>query len=112
MKRKLMDELKEGVDALVEQRNLNTETQFYCIEFYAGYADHNTEKVTYRWEELQDPFGNEYRFKDEQTAIHKAMEIAKEGRWGHPIKLRVIRRVIKVESWFIHELDPKDYYVK
>jgi hypothetical protein len=91
---------------------MNEDTQFYCIEFEAGYVDHVTGKMSYLWKELQDPFGNEYRYKDEQTAIHKAIQIAKEGRWGCPINLKVMKRIVKVESWYIHGLDSKDYYVK
>jgi len=89
-----------------------TNKHFYCIEFEAGYVDHVTEKTSYLWNELHDPFGKEYRFQDEQTAIHKAIAIAKEGRWGCPIKLRVMKRIIKNESWHIYEIDPKKYYQK
>lgn len=92
---------------------IHKEEQYYTIEFHAGYVDHKTEVMTYKWDELHQPLNGEpYHFKDEASAMMKAKEIAKEGRWGCPIDLRIIKRVIKTENWHICELNSKDYYEK
>jgi hypothetical protein len=89
---------------------MKKEERYYAIEFYASYVDHKTEKLTDEWHDMHDPFNKPYHFKDEQTAIHKAIDLAKEGRWGIPIQLRVIKHIITHEKWYIHEFMPKDYY--
>ena len=90
--------------------DIHKEKRYYSIQFYAGYVDEKMHEPIYKYEDLHDPFNKPYHFKDEQTAIHKAIDISKEGRWGSPIKLRVIKNIIKHEKWHIKDLDPKDYY--
>lgn len=86
------------------------EEQYYTIEFKVGFVNNMTEEIIYKWDQLYEPLsGNPYHFKDEAMAVMKAKEIAKEGRWGCSINIRIIKRIIKTENWVIREFNSKDY---
>lgn len=88
------------------------EEKYYTIEYYHARFFNQEEGMTYEWKELENGFGDPYRFEEAELALAKAEEIAQEGRWGGLIKLRVMKRIVRTEEWYVKELDPVDYYVK
>ena len=91
---------------------MDVDQYYYVIEFYTGYITSKSEEVISEWDELLDVFGRGYKFNDEKAAIRKAIEISKQGMWGQPIRLRVMKRIVKIVSEQICELDPDCYYIK
>lgn len=85
---------------------MHEEEKYYTIEYYGGVNDPDD------WTKLMDTFGYPYHFDDADAAISKATEIAMQGKWGQPIKLRVMKYIKTVNSWNIREFDPKDFYQK
>ena len=82
------------------------EEKYYTIEYYGG-----VDNPEY-WVKLLDTFGYPYHFDEAEAAISKATAVAMQGKWGQPIKLRVMKYIKKVEFWKVQEFDPKDYYEK
>lgn len=86
---------------------MHKEEKYYAIEYLAG-SDINKDGD---WAELCD-FLTDYRFDEAEAAISKATEIARQGKWGQPIKLRVMKYIKTVNSWYIGVFEPEDYYEK
>lgn len=86
---------------------MHTEEKYYAIEYLVG-PDSAKDGD---WAELSD-FLTDYRFDEAEAAITKAMQIATLGKWGQPIKLRVMKYIKTVNSWNISEFNPEDYYKK
>jgi hypothetical protein len=84
------------------------EEKFYVIEYYTGEED----SLSHDWTTLFDTFGEPYRFNTAEAALDKAKEIAEQGRWGQPIRVRVMKYIIRTEGWQIGEFDPKEHYRK
>ena len=87
---------------------MHEEEKYYTIEYFVGFENSDDG----HWEELTDVFLNPYHFDDAAAALAKAAEIARQGRWGQPIKLRVMKYIKTVNSWKLREFEPKDYYEK
>lgn len=85
------------------------EEKFYIIEYYTGEED---SLYTHDWTTLFDTFGQPYRFDKAESALDKAKEICEVGRWGQPIRVRVMKYIIRTESWQIGEFDPKEHHKK
>ena len=79
---------------------------YYGIEYFVGFE--NSEDG--HWEPLLDVFDEPYRFEDPDSAIDKAQQISKEGRWGQPITVRVITYEVTTETTEIAEFHSKEYY--
>lgn len=88
---------------------MHTEEKYYTIEYYTGPLD---SKDTHDWVQLYDTFDYPYRFDEVEEALVKAKEIAIQGKWGQPIKLRVMKYAMMANSWKLREFEPKDYYKK
>ena len=83
---------------------------YYGIEYFVGFE--NSEDG--HWEELLDVFDNPYQFKDSDSAIDKALEICKKGRWGQrgqpmPITVRVASYEVTTAVTIIAAFDSKNY---
>jgi hypothetical protein len=81
---------------------------YYGIEYFVGFE--NSEDG--HWEPLLDVFDNPYRFEDPDSAMDKALEICKKGRWGQPITVRVINYEVTTETTEIAEFHSENYYNK
>lgn len=87
---------------------MHEEETYYTIEYLVGLNGSSNED----WEYLSDSSLKLYRFDDAAEALAKAGEIARQGKWGQPIKLRVMKYNKMVNSWKLREFEPKDYYTK
>lgn len=88
--------------------NMHTEEKYYVIEYFVGFENSDDG----HWEELTDTFANPYHFDDAEEALAKAEEIARQGMWGQPIKLRVMKYIKTTNSWYIGGFEPEDHYQK
>ena len=86
---------------------MHKEEKYYAIEYLVG--PDSTKNGD--WAELSD-FFTDYRFDEAENALVKAAEIARQGKWGQPIKLRVMKYIKTVNSWYIGGFDPEDHYQK
>ena len=87
---------------------MHEEEKYYTIEYLVG-MDSSEDRD---WEYLTDSSLSLYRFDDAAEALAKAGEIARQGKWGQPIKLRVMKYIKTVNSWKLREFEPEDYYKK
>ena len=85
---------------------MHEEEKSYVIEYFVGFENSDDG----HWEDLTDTFANPYHFDEAAVALVKAKEIARQGKWGQPIKLRVMKYIKTVNSWKLREFEPKDYY--
>lgn len=88
--------------------NMHEEEKYYTIEYLAG-RDSSDDGD---WTVLTDTFGNPYQFEEASAALAKAGDIARQGKWGQPIKLRVMKCAIMINKWKLREFEPEDYYEK
>ena len=86
---------------------MHKEEKYYAIEYLVG-PDSTKDSD---WAELSDLL-TDYRFDEAEAAIIKATQIARQGKWGQPIKLRVMKYIKTVNSWYIGGFDPEDHYQK
>lgn len=87
---------------------MHTEEKYYTIEYLVG-LDGSEDRD---WEYLTDSSLSLYRFDEAENALAKAEEIARQGKWGQPIKLRVMKYIKTTNSWYIGGFEPEDYHQK
>jgi hypothetical protein len=87
---------------------MHTEEKYYVIEYFVG-RDSSDDGD---WSTLTDTFAYPYRFDEAENALAKAKEIAIQGKWGQPIKLRVMKYIHTTNRWYIGGFDPEDHYQK
>ena len=88
---------------------MHEEKKYYTIEYYTGPED---SLDTHDWVELIDTFGNPHRFDDAESALAKAEDIANQGKWGQPIRIRVMKYIQIINSWQLREFSPEEYHHK
>ena len=87
---------------------MHSEEKYYVIEYFVG-RDSSDDG---NWSTLTDTFANPYHFDDASAALAKAEDIARQGKWGQPIKLRVMKYIHTTNRWYIGGFDPEDHYEK
>lgn len=107
--------LQDAIHDIEEERKnrknsiMHEEKKYYTIEYYTGPED---SLDTHDWVEMICSFGYPYRFDDVESALAKAKEIAIQGKWGQPIRLRVMQCIQIINRWQLREFSPEEYYQK
>lgn len=89
---------------------MHTEEKYYAIEYFVVTGINNSDDG--HWDQLTDTWDIPLHFDDAEEALYRAKEIAIQGMWGQPIKLRVMKYIKTTNSWYIGGFEPEDYYQK